>query len=1107
MLFDKHRICRPVYTRVGFFVVFVIIAGIFFWKNIVPVFVASATWAFDTASDYFYNTGLVSVSGGVASLVSQGGGTVTVNHNDNSSGEFGGGTSTSIQWVNASSSLQISSGVSGTFTSPVIDASSTVSWQTLAWTPYAPHGKEVVTGTAETEYATDNFTNISTLVAYWRFNEASWNGTPDEVIDSSGSGNNGSRRGGADTSGSVALFNRSASLPLTASSYVYVTSSNFRSADEAGTIAMWVYPTSSGGGSETFRHIFTSTDESAGTASTNRVVFGLADISNVGLFYHADGSTFDALYGETVMATNQWHHMVFTSDGTVGGYRMYIDGIQQALSTTFTDSGGNANSGDWFADANGSGATGRDNVAIGGVINASPSLFFEGYVDEVAVFSEPLSLATVQSLYRRGAQRLRFQVRSCDDNACSGETFVGPDGTSSSYYTESTTTTVGLPSKTLTGLSSNRYFQYRAFFDTTSTLPSSALLSVTTTASGGASYSTSSPTIVNNTGFSFNNISAFTHTLGVGNQGTVEYQVAVGNTSTWYYWNGSSWVTASAGYPTHTNTVSEVNSNILQLDSDVGTGAFYFRAFLVSDGTQQVELSDVTIVTTSTIAFASSTGSASENSGTSTIIIQLDGVSSSTVTVNYAITGGTATTSDYTFTTGTASIVSGGTTTSISLGLVDDSVAEASETIIITLSSAVGGLLGSTSTFTFTITDNESAGVTVGSTSMSVTEGGTTSSYTLVLGSQPSTTVSIAVTSTSGQITLSTTTIIFTTSTWNVPQTVAVTAVDDSSVEGSHSTTIAHTVTSADTMYDAISVSNVTVSITDNDTSQASSNSSSSSSSSSGSGVSSFSTPPPTVSQQTSTGEGSTSSNQSTIGNTVEASSEKAQLRFAVQGAVRMALSNNKEFRGSVQQPYTDNINWDICEGLTLCETGNHTIYILFYNSQGVPSKVVTQEVVYHDHTKSQHTDIPPLSKQVTLYKTDDDPRVFEVIGGEKRWITSEKMFTDLGYKWSDIQVVTRSVLQHIPDSSNSLQSVKQEAEKPVFDSLLRFGMNGETILRLQVLLRELGFFPNTVEANGNFGSATRSALQAFQRANNISPVGYAGPQTRALLNSLNRSR
>ena len=81
---------------------------------------------------------------------------------------------------------------------------------------------------------------------------------------------------------------------------------------------------------------------------------------------------------------------------------------------------------------------------------------------------------------------------------------------------------------------------------------------------------------------------------------------------------------------------------------------------------------------------------------------------------------------------------------------------------------------------TVTVTDNDAAGVTiVPSAPINVVEGGT-GTYTVVLASQPS--ASVTVTPTSGNesaVTVPPTVLTFTTGDWDTAQTVTVTAVED----------------------------------------------------------------------------------------------------------------------------------------------------------------------------------------------------------------------------------------------------------------------------------------------------------------------------------------
>src|SRR5690606_20292406 len=112
----------------------------------------------------------------------------------------------------------------------------------------------------------------------------------------------------------------------------------------------------------------------------------------------------------------------------------------------------------------------------------------------------------------------------------------------------------------------------------------------------------------------------------------------------------------------------------------------------------------------------------------------------------------------------------------------------------------------------------DTAGVSIvqsgGSTQ--ATEGGATDTYTVVLMTQPTSNVSVTM-GTDAQVT-ATASLIFTPGNWATPQTVTVQAVNDLIAEGGHASTVTHTATSADGFYNGIAISNVTVTLTDNDT-------------------------------------------------------------------------------------------------------------------------------------------------------------------------------------------------------------------------------------------------------------------------------------------------
>ena len=83
------------------------------------------------------------------------------------------------------------------------------------------------------------------------------------------------------------------------------------------------------------------------------------------------------------------------------------------------------------------------------------------------------------------------------------------------------------------------------------------------------------------------------------------------------------------------------------------------------------------------------------------------------MTVDYAVTGtATGSGTDYTLANGTLTISAGSTTGLITIaGIIDDSLDEVDETVIVTLSNPSNATLGSDKVHTYTITDNDNAPV------------------------------------------------------------------------------------------------------------------------------------------------------------------------------------------------------------------------------------------------------------------------------------------------------------------------------------------------------------------------------------------------------------
>ena len=120
---------------------------------------------------------------------------------------------------------------------------------------------------------------------------------------------------------------------------------------------------------------------------------------------------------------------------------------------------------------------------------------------------------------------------------------------------------------------------------------------------------------------------------------------------------------------------------------------------------------------------------------------------------------------------------------------------------------------------TVTADDDDTAGVSVDPTMLTVDENSGAGAYTVVLDSQP--TANVSFTLASGDTTIamvSPPTLSFTPSVWNVAQTVTVTGVNDDIVNpGDRTTAITHTIDSADGGYDTLSVASVDVIADDDD--------------------------------------------------------------------------------------------------------------------------------------------------------------------------------------------------------------------------------------------------------------------------------------------------
>ncbi|KKP34691.1 MAG: Calx-beta domain-containing protein [Candidatus Nomurabacteria bacterium GW2011_GWE1_32_28] len=197
-----------------------------------------------------------------------------------------------------------------------------------------------------------------------------------------------------------------------------------------------------------------------------------------------------------------------------------------------------------------------------------------------------------------------------------------------------------------------------------------------------------------------------------GSDTTVDYTVSGGTATS----GGTDYTLATSGTVTISTGQTTANISVTVVDDLVFESSETIEITLSNPnnsilGTNTIHTYTITDDdTASTIAFDTTTSSGLESVTSVTIPVSLSIASYQDIAVDYTVSGGTATSggTDYTLaTSGTVTISAGQTTANISVTVVDDSLVESNETIIITLSNPSNSTLGTNITHTYTITNNE----------------------------------------------------------------------------------------------------------------------------------------------------------------------------------------------------------------------------------------------------------------------------------------------------------------------------------------------------------------------------------------------------------------
>jgi hypothetical protein len=513
---------------------------------------------------------------------------------------------------------------SGTFTSRVMDAVAPgMSWTKLSWTSTLPFFKEMpdyASGSIQNEASTDypslvgsggtigDNNLMSGILGLWHLNEAVTGTAPSatDFKDDSGKNLHGTQ-GGMATFGSPGKFGLAAEFDGlddrinlgTASVLDDLHFNDF-------TISAWIRDGQTG--NNTWGGIYSSylATKPGVSFRTNSDGSGNRNL-NLTVNYSLTEATAGTTFGS--IKKNQWHHVVGRWIRSTQTLKLYIDGVEAGYSSQ-------------VASAGSIGTDAGNQKWIGGLPNGGSGLqTFLGSIDEVAIWSRALDPKEVLQLYRRGANRVKQQVRICTASDCSddatGAAWKGPDGTNQTFFSELNNNTVqltgagdvskGSPAMLFSAFTSpigtSRYFQYRTILESDdpgsacnygsgATWCSPELKSVTV---DPVHYDPGSPAIIGKTAIEFTQVRNFTETLGSSCAGGTGFNLSYDRTL-WYYWNGSAWA-VSSGVGTQSNDAATI---ALHANTFVSAGngvarPVFFKAYLKSNGLTPCELSEVAV--------------------------------------------------------------------------------------------------------------------------------------------------------------------------------------------------------------------------------------------------------------------------------------------------------------------------------------------------------------------------------------------------------------------------------------------------------------------------------------------------------------------------------
>ena len=222
----------------------------------------------------------------------------------------------------------------------------------------------------------------------------------------------------------------------------------------------------------------------------------------------------------------------------------------------------------------------------------------------------------------------------------------------------------------------------------------------------------------------------------------VNYAISGTATSGDDYTSLSGSVTILAGQTTALIDVNVVDSTLLEESETVtltllGTS----DTDVTVDGAANVATVTITDDDSATVSIIANDATSSEPTDAGQFTVTISGVADQDTVVAYSVTGTAASGVDFTALSGTVTIAAGSTSTTIDVAVLDDSILENSETVIVTLGSVSSGdaditIDATADTATVTIADDDTATVSVSATDPAASEPADNGQFTVTLSSE-----------------------------------------------------------------------------------------------------------------------------------------------------------------------------------------------------------------------------------------------------------------------------------------------------------------------------------------------------------------------------------